>query len=228
MRTVLKVIAFTFIFVLVSCDKKNSDTIPIDDSYSYFPIDSTKQFIYAVDSIAYNKNLNRIDTFTFKLKTVFEESFLDRNDVKTWRLTRFAKYKESLPFVELQNHFVQFVDNKFLYTDNNHVLLKTIFPVKIGNVWNGNLYNSLDKINSTVDYKNETFQLADTSFGNTIKITEWDNLDFIFDNNRFSVYQNKVGLVYFRNKNIETQTNQGKEEVSGYDITQKLIAVQPR
>lgn len=228
MRIVLKVIAFACIFALVSCGKKNTETITVDDSYSYFTIDSTKQFIYAVDSIAYNKNLNRIDTFSFQLKTIFEESFLDRNNVKTWRLARFAKYNESLPFVEVQNHFVQFVDNKLLYTDDNYVLLKAIFPVKSGNVWNGNLYNALDKINSIVDYKNETFQVADSSFENTIKITEWNNLDFIFENNRFSVYQNKVGLVYFRNKNIETQINQGKEEVSGYDITQKLIAVQPR
>lgn len=228
MKTILKVIACAFILALVSCSKKNTETDSIDYGYSYFPIDSTKQFLYAVDSIAYNKNLKRIDTFSFKIKTVFTESFLDLNGIKTWRLSRYAQYADSLPFQEIQNHFVQFYNNKYLYTDDNYVLLKAVFPIQNGNVWNGNLYNALDKINSTVDYKNDTYISKDTSFENTIKITEWDNLDFIFDNNRFSVYQHNVGLVYYRTKSIETQTNQGKEEVSGFDVTQRLIAVLPR
>lgn len=228
MSTFFKIITFITIFVLISCSKKNVENSSIDYGYNYFSIDSTKQFLYAVDSIAYNKNFNRIDTFRFKLKTVFNESFLDRSGIKTWRLARFVQYKDSLPFVEVQNHFVQFYSNKYLYTDDNFLLLKAIFPIKSGTIWNGNLYNALDKINSQVDFKKDTYLVADTSFENTIKITEWDNLDFIFNNNRFSVYQNNLGLVFYRTKSIETQINQGKEEVSGFDVTQKLIAVLPR
>lgn len=221
MRIVLKVVAFACILALVSCNKNNTEIASINNGYSYFPIDSTKQYLYAVDSIAYNKNLKRIDTFHYKLKTILSNSFIDNLGVKTWRMSRFVKYNDTLEFVEIQNHFIQFYDNKYLYTENNSVLLKAVFPLKNGLVWNGNLFNNLGRINSGVDFMNETFIVEDTTFQNTVKITEWENKDFIFDNYRVSVYQDKVGLVYFRNRFVETQ--QEKNEVSGYDISKKLI-----
>lgn len=221
MRIVLKVIAIVCFLAIVSCNKNNNDITSIANGYSYFPIDSTKQYFYYVDSIAYNKNLKRIDTFHYQLKTVLSNSFFDNLGVQTWRVSRFAKYSDTLDFVEIQNHFIQFYGNKFLYTENNEVLLKAVFPIKNELVWNGNLFNNLGYIKSKVNFVNETFVTTDTTFQNTTKITEWENKDFIFDNYRVSVYQDKVGLVYFRNRFVETQ--QEKNEVSGYDISLKLI-----
>jgi len=119
--------------------------------------------------------------------------------------------------------FYSIYGNKYLYTENNAVLLKAVFPLKIELAWNGNLYNNLGYIKSNVNFINETFVTSDTTFQNTLKITEWENKDFIFDNYRFSVYQDKVGLVYFRNRYVETQSE--KNEVSGFDISQKLIGI---
>lgn len=223
MRTVLKVVAFACILALISCSKNNTEITSIDNGYSYFPIDSTKQYFYSVDSIAYNKNLKRIDTFHYQLKTVLSNSFFDNSGIQTWRMIRYAKYSDTLDYVEIQNHFIQFYGNKYLYTENNAVLLKAVFPLKIELAWNGNLYNNLGYIKSNVNFINENFVMPDTTFQNTVKITEWENKDFIFDNYRFSVYQDKVGLVYFRNRYVETQSE--KNEVSGFDISQKLIGI---
>ena len=223
MRTVLKVVSFTCILALMSCSKNNTDIATIDNGYGYFPIDSTKQYLYSVDSIAYNKNLKRIDTFHYQLKTVLSNSFFDNLGIQTWRISRYAKYSDTLDYVEIQNHFIQFYGNKYLYTENNAVLLKAVFPIKNELAWNGNLYNNLGYIKSNVNFINETYVTSDTSFQNTVKITEWENKDFIFDNYRFSVYQDKVGLVYFRNRYVETQSE--KNEVSGFDISQKLIGI---
>lgn len=223
MRTVLKVVAFACILALISCSKNNTEITSIDNGYSYFPIDSTKQYHYSVDSIAYNKNLKRIDTFHYQLKTVLSNSFFDNSGIQTWRMSRYAKYSDTLDYVEIQNHFIQFYGNKYLYTENNAVLLKAVFPLKIELAWNGNLYNNLGYIKSNVNFINETYVTSDTTFQNTVKITEWENKDFIFDNYRFSVYQDKVGLVYFRNRYVETQSE--KNEVSGFDVSQKLIGI---
>jgi hypothetical protein len=223
MRTVLKVVAFAWILALMSCNKNNTDIAAIDYGYSYFPIDSTKQYFYSVDSIAYNKNLKRIDTFHYQLKTVLSNSFFDNSGIQTWRMSRFAKYSDTLDYVEIQNHFIQFYGNKYLYTENNAVLLKAVFPLKNELTWNGNLYNNLGYIKSNVNFINEPFVTSDTTFQNTVKITEWENKDFIFENYRFSVYQDKVGLVYYRNRYVETQSE--KNEVSGFDISQKLIHI---
>jgi hypothetical protein len=223
MRTVLKVVAFAWILALMSCSKNNTDIAAIDNGYSYFPIDSTKQYFYSVDSIAYNKNLKRIDTFHYQLKTVLSNSFFDNSGIQTWRMSRYAKYSDTLDYVEIQNHFIQFYGNKYLYNENNAVLLKAVFPLKNELTWNGNLYNNLGYIKSNVNFINEPFVTSDTTFQNTVKITEWENKDFIFENYRFSVYQDKVGLVYFRNRYVETQSE--KNEVSGFDISQKLIGI---
>ena len=73
---------------------------------------------------------------------------------------------------------------------------------------------------------NETFTNADTTFTNALKITEKYNEDFIFSIEQWSVYQNNKGLVYYKSKNIETQTEQnGKESKSGFDITQRFVGV---
>ena len=66
----------------------------------------------------------------FTLKTKVELSFVDTNGNKTWRLKRFALYKNTTDFVETQNHFVQFSNNQYIYTENNVAYLKAIFPLK--------------------------------------------------------------------------------------------------
>lgn len=227
MRTILKVIACVFILALASCGKKNTETASIDNGYDYFLIDSTKWYYYLVDSISYNDNTKTIDTFQYTLKTHFYESFLSENGSKIWRLQRFAKYKNNSDFEEIQNHFVRIENNKYIVSRNNTDLVKAVFPLKKNLSWNGNLFNTNSRITSSVAQINESVTVADTLFTNSLHINEDASLDFIFEINRESFYQKNTGLVYFKDKFIETQTDQkGNETKSGYDITQKLISIQ--
>ncbi len=213
------------IFCVSSCSKQKDETA-IEYGFNFFPIDTVKNYIYAIDSISYNSNTKSIDTFKFTLKTKFELSFVDTNGNKTWRLKRFALYKNRTDFVETQNHFVQFSNNQYIYTENNVAYLKAIFPLKNNLNWNGNLYNSLIRIKSEIIFYNQDFSINDTTFLMSTKINEEISEDFIFDIERFSVYQNNIGLVYFKNKNIETQINQqGQPVKSGFDVRMRLIEI---
>jgi len=218
-----------FILVLILCASscsKQKDETAIEYGYNYFPIDTAKNYVYTIDSISYNSNTKTVDTFKFILKTKFEESFIDTNGNKIWRLKRFAKYKNTIEFIETQNHFVQFSNNQYIYTENNLAYLKAIFPLKNNLNWNGNLYNSLIRIKSEINFYNQDFLINDTTFLKSTKINEEISEDFIFDIERFSVYQNNIGLVYFKNKNIETQTNQqGQPVKSGFDVRMRLIEI---
>ena len=223
MKLYFKVLGFACILAIVSCSKNNSETTIIDSGYSYFSIDSTKQYLYMVDSISYSNSTN-VDTFHFQLKTQFVNSFIDLNGTKTWRLQRFAKYKNQDSFSEIENHFVQFKNNQMIYTSNNLNFLKAVFPLNKSTVWNGNLYNTDSRVNTKIDLLNETFNNSDTIFSNVLKITEKLSEDFIFSIEQWSVYQYNKGLVYYKSKNIETQTDQnGVESKSGFDITQRLV-----
>jgi hypothetical protein len=225
MKSIIIFWGFTCLLTIVSCSKNNAEQLFIDNGYSYFPIDSTKQYLYVVDSISYS-NSTTVDTFHFQLKTQFTNSFIDLNGSKIWRLQRFAKYKNQDSFREIENHFVQFKNNQYIYTANNLNFLKTVFPLNKNTVWNGNLFNSESRINTKIDLLNETFTNADTTFTNSLRISEKLSEDFIFSIEQWSVYQKNIGLVYFKNKNIETQTDQqGNENKSGFDITQQLIKV---
>lgn len=214
------------ILVIASC-RKDNDPIPEQNNQGieYFPVDSLKQYVYAVDSIAYNDNNNSVDTFSFQLKTQFTESFLDNSGIQTWRVKRMAKYADTSNFIEIQNYFYKRNGSYLIATENNVELLKAILPIKAAFIWNGNLFNTLGRINSKVEAVNADFMLADTSFGNTLQITEAFSSDFILETNRQSVYQLNRGLVYVQNKNIETQYIDGKERKSGYDVRQKLIGI---
>ena len=113
-----------------------------------------------------------------------------------------------------------------IYTANNLNFLKAVFPLNKNTVWNGNLYNTESRVNTKIDLLNETFTNDDTTFTNALKIKEKYSEDFIFSIEQRSVYQNNKGLVYYKSKNIETQTDQnGKESKSGFDITQRLVGV---
>lgn len=225
MKSYFKVLGFACLLAIVSCSKNNSETTVVDNGYSYFPLDSTKQYLYVVDSISYS-NFTTVDTFHFQLKTQFTNSFIDLNGTKTWRLKRLAKYKNQDSFREIENHFVQFKNNHLIYTANNLNLLKAVFPLNKNTVWNGNLYNTELRVNTKIDLLNETFTNADTTFTNALRITEKLSEDFIFSIEQRSVYQNNKGLVYYKSKNIETQTDQhGNEKKSGFDITQRLVGV---
>lgn len=213
-------------FIVVSC-RKDSNPIPEQSNrgIEYFPVDSVKQYLYAVDSIAYNDNDNSIDTFSFHLKTQFTESFFDNNGIQTWRIKRMAKYDTTGNFIEIQNYFYKRNGSYLIATENNVEILKAILPIKAAFVWNGNLFNALGRINSKVDAVNTDFTLADTTFNNTLQITETFASDFILETNKQSIYQLNRGLVYLQNKEIETQYIDGKERKSGYDIRQKLIGI---
>ena len=228
MKSYFKILGFACVLAIVSCSKNNFDTPPfpiVDNGYSYFPIDSTKQYLYLVDSISYSNSTN-VDTFYFQLKTQFVNSFIDLNGNKTWRLQRFAKYKNQDSFREIQNHFVQFKNNQMIYTSDNLNFLKAVFPLNKNTVWNGNLYNTESRVNTKIDLLNETFTNADTTFTNALRISEKLSEDFIFNIEQSSVYQNNKGLVYYKSKNIETQTDQnGKESKSGFDSKQRLVRV---
>jgi hypothetical protein len=214
--------------ILVSACSKNNDQTPAQNNdYEYFIIDSTKSYYYLVDSISYNDNTKTIDTFQYTLKTQFSESFTATNGNKIWRLQRFAKYKNNTDFEEIQNHFVRIENNKYILTQNNVDLVKAVFPLKKNLSWNGNLFNSNNKITSSVYQINETLAISDTTFTNALHINEENSLDFIFEINRESIYQKNTGLVYFKDKLIETQTDQNGAEIkSGYDISQKLLYIQ--
>lgn len=225
MKFYFKMFGFACLLAIVSCSKNNSETTVIDNGYSYFPIDSIKQYLYVVDSISYSNSTN-VDTFHFHLKIQFVNSFIDLKGTKTWRLQRFAKYENQDSFREIENHFLQFKNNQLIYTANNLNFLKAVFPLNKNTVWNGNLYNTDSRVNTKIDLLNEIFTNSDTIFTNALKITEKYSEDFIFSIEQWSVYQNNKGLVYYKSKNIETQTDQnGKESKSGFDITQKLVGV---
>jgi hypothetical protein len=225
MKSIIIFWGFTCLLTIVSCSKNNAEQLFIDNGYSYFPIDSTKQYLYVVDSISYS-NSTTVDTFHFQLKTQFTNSFIDLNGSKIWRLQRFAKYKNQDSFKEIENHFVQFKNNQMIYTANNLNFLKAVFPLNKNTVWNGNLYNTESRLNTKIDLLNENFTNADTTYTNALKIKEKFSEDFIFSIEQWSVYQNNRGLVYYKSKNIETQTDQnGKESKSGFDITLRLFGV---
>ncbi len=225
----IKQISFVALMVLfvVACtkDTKVVQTVNNQEGIEYFPFDSTKKYIYSVDSIAYNDNDNTVDTFTFQLMQQFAESFIDNNGTKVWRVKRWAKYAGTTNYIEIQNQFYKIYNNYLLATASNQDFVKAIFPVTLGFVWNGNLFNKLGRVNSKVNTMNANISIADTSFTEALYITEQFSSDFVFETNKVSVYQKNRGLVFFNDKNIETQTEDGKEKKSGYDLRQKLIGI---
>ena len=94
MKFYFKILGFACMLSIVSCSKNNSETTLIDNGYSYFPIDSTKQYLYVVDSISYS-NSTTVDTFHFQLSASKES--------KRFQSTSLMCNKPSLPGINSTN-----------------------------------------------------------------------------------------------------------------------------
>ena len=219
-ENMFKLAPLLILLFLFSC-KKNTETggNNLDQGYAFAPTDSGYTWVYRIDSISFDDNTQKIDTFHFYLKEKIIGKVSDQNNKNHMIVERMVRANDTANWLPRSNVYLLRTENNLQRVEENIRVVKMVFPIGNTQSWNGNMYNNMGWQAFYLHNIGSDFNNGDTIFGNTISIQE-DYADNAIEEILIeSVYTRNVGLIDFTNNYINTQVS-GK---SGYKVRQKLI-----
>lgn len=224
MKSILLVLAGAML--ISSCSKDNSDTAtPVDLGYNYFPQDTGLTRYYAADSTFWDANNNgQQGNVSFEIKEVVSSIFNDAQNRPTMRIERYRKDQNGnwVIWKVLSDNRTSTTAER---TIDNVRYIKLTFPTKVGATWNGNSFNTYDAQEYQITDENISEVINGNSYEKTLVVLQNDYFDAIHQEYAEEKYADNIGLIYHRNKNINTlPTATGFIITGGYDYTETLIS----
>lgn len=177
---------------------------------------------FDLDSILYDPEPGRIviDTLTYELKFEVVDSFLDSENEKAFKIERFIRTADSLPWRITDVWAVKKNANQLVWTEENLPYIKLIFPLEVGDRWDGNALFDDDQIRVKVrgevmdvfkfwgsyqitDKQKETINGID--YDDAITVIQVDKEISIEKRYSEEKYAKDVGLIYRRMEILDTQ-----------------------
>lgn len=219
---------------MLLCFCRKQAQLPGNDQ-DYFPAEQGNYRIYEVDSTVYNE-IPR-DTFYFKylVKEVFAEQFTDDQGKKVWRLERFIKKHhpaanyDSMPW-QIKDVWVADTDaRRVQVVEENQRFTKLIFPVVVGEQWDGNAANGTGKQLYSYKYKDRAETLGHLNFDKVLLVKQKDLVTLISVEVAEEKYARGVGMVWssytmLYSNNIIPQIPVKDRIEHGVTCTRKLIS----
>lgn len=190
------------ILVLTSCEKKTIPASSYDMGYDYYPKNLGKYVIYDVDSVIYDQLTFLPTTYKYQIKEKIEEQFTDAQGKPALRLMRYIKKYDSLiPYsqmswavkdawqVNVNSTSVQVVEENVRFS-------KLSFPVKTGNAWDGNAFNTIGEWDYVYNYMDNKETINSVNLDKVLMVTQKNFRTLISDQYYIEKYARGVGLVY--------------------------------
>lgn len=190
-----------FSFLLFSCKKQ--DNTPIDQGYGYFPTEVGRYAIYEVMEINIDQAVSVNDTVTYQLKEKIESQFIDNQGRPSLRIERYSRLSDTLPWVIKDVWYATKTTTIVEKIEENVRYIKLAFPVKESQSWNGNNFTTLPAWNYQYSQIGSSFSVGALNFGNTVKVIQRDNFNFIEYEKAWEVYADGVGLIKKQFKDLD-------------------------
>lgn len=218
---------FLFILVLssiiVGCEKENSSPTIVDLGYNYFPVDSGIERIYKIDSVywdAFNSGLK--DSVSYEVKDVCSGTFLDAQGRLTYRIERYKKDTTTNSWIIWKVYSENLTSATAERTYDNVRYIKLAFAAKLGTKWNGNSFNTLDPQEYEIISTDDNVSLNGENFSNVLTVLQKEDFNAINQTYAEEKYSKGIGMIFRRDKNINTTF--GTVITGGYDYTETLIS----
>lgn len=208
----MKKIVFYIIPILIfvfSC-KKDEIIKSYDIGKDYFPIDTGFWVEYQVDSIVWNDfypttDDRFIDTFSFKIRELNESYFIDNEGKSALRIVRYKKTSDTIDWFLKDIWYANKTEKTAERVEENERFIKLIFPIREGNTWKGNAFNTWDAWDYEYQNVDEPLVLNAKSFDSTLVVLQNDQLNLISKNYSIEKYAKHIGLIY--KEYIDVATN---------------------
>lgn len=196
------------VFILSACNRNSADdTVEPSIGKAYYPLKLGSTWLYSVDSVAYDDNgpVQAIDTFFYQYKEQITDAITDDIGNTSYIVSRFFRANDTSDWMQSRNFTSQIADNKVQRVEEGTRLVKLVFPLRMRNSWNGNMFNNRDyQSYRVVDFK--TPYVFNGTANHSIKIEESNVVNFIEEITRTAQYAEGIGLVNLHYDSLNTQT----------------------
>jgi len=220
LKTIASLLAIAF--VTLSCSKTKTEDFQIDYKYDYFPLDSGHAVIYDVDSIAINDFCDPvcIDTYTFQVKEVVGDTFIDLEGDLAYEINRYTRQSPTDPWGPRRVWHAKRVETSTKRTlekvEENLRFTKLVFPPKSSSTWLGNRFFTIpeelrlivEEVLDSYDGPNgEPWEYHYTSidvpatynglyFDSTLTVLQYNDSTLLNKTYSTEVYAKHVGMIY--------------------------------
>ncbi|NEM97949.1 hypothetical protein [Pontibacter burrus] len=196
-------------FVAISCEESFVTPDPEARGLNYYPLKVGQYRIYDVTDIHYQNNVATKERF--QMREWVADSFLDQTNALTYKIIRSIRPDAQAEWLDDSVMTVTKDHNRVILTKDNTRYVKMVFPVKEGNTWEPDVYNTRKLGNGKREqakfaFVGQTYPLNNAVYDNTVMITfgEPPLLETKIDQ-REEVYAWNVGRIYrlFDRKELE-------------------------
>lgn len=209
MKTKLKY-GFILAFVLLYISSCQKETLDVDKAsemgYDYVPIVKDSYRIFNIEQITIDAEIGKFDTLRYQLKEVLVDTiYSTQTDSQTYKIEQFTR-TDSTKIWDIKNVYKVVKSNtNYIRFEENVPIVSMVFPVKYGQTWNINRYNTLDEKETTL----EAVDKQDTSgafiFPKVVSSIQADYESLIDKQYEIEKYARGVGLVYKQQIDVESQ-----------------------
>jgi hypothetical protein len=124
----------------LSCGNEIEEVDKSTFGYQYFPLEIGQYKIYAADSITFTSGGASIDTGQYFIKEEVVEILEDTNGDSLYRIERSLRDNEDAEW-QVRDVWVAGKNESIAFrTEENLKFIKLVFPMKLGDSWNGNIF----------------------------------------------------------------------------------------
>lgn len=181
-----------------------------DLGYDYFPLQSGKYWVFAVDSIVYNDFGSKADTFSYQELNEIDTVFSDQSGEDCYRIQHYYRKDTSSSWKYFKTSCFQRNEQLAQQIYFNKRLVKLNFPVYLYNNWDVNSFNTDNEELAFITALDVNISLLGKTYNECIIIDITDEEDLIFKRYEEEKYARGIGLIERTFIDTETQDDKTK------------------
>ena len=199
--------AALFLLLVYAC---NPDETPVTNRGSaYYPMRNGNYWIYDVRTVTYDTLIQDV-TRIYQKKLSITDSMINAEGETVYKIFVHERGNAEDAWTYTQTWSLRTARNgEIIVSEDNVPYVVLINGAREGTSWNANRYNNLTE--DPVMLSVTAFQKPHAGYDNTITVTEADERNLIFTNERYKIFAKDVGMVYNRQSYTEYCNDQGGE-----------------
>ena len=223
MVRLLHIIAFFIVYLGIgSCKKDRLDPYFSIKGDQYFVLKPGMARLYRVDSIHFQGQTGKKDTFNYSVKEQIDTFFTDNMGERAARIELYYRILDTLPWKIYKVVYAKVNKDFAERVEDNRRYLKMMLPPNEESLWNLNQRNDLDRRFLHYSMLEKPYKSKYLQADSSIKV-QFDEVVNEFEEYRYEeVYAKGIGLLFARRTDKQVQLGR----LTGYDVTYHLYDIE--